>query len=161
VLDDLQRLTTDEDASVRAAALRAIGAHAASREDGDARERAVVLLEQGLKDESVASMAAVEGLSALGGTDAARAAVYVLERPEPELVQAAVACVGAHGDAPSVEALLPLVMHPDWAVRAEAIQTLAERRVAKAVPPILRRLEVEQDQFVRDAILRALKRLEG
>ena len=32
---------------------------------------------------------------------------------------------------------------------------------AKAVPAILRRLETEQDDFVRDAILRALKRLEG
>jgi HEAT repeat protein len=33
--------------------------------------------------------------------------------------------------------------------------------VVGAVPPILRRLETEQDEFVRDAILRALKRLEG
>ena len=33
--------------------------------------------------------------------------------------------------------------------------------VAGAVPPILRRLETEQDEFVRDVILRALKRLEG
>jgi hypothetical protein len=33
--------------------------------------------------------------------------------------------------------------------------------VVRAVPPILRRLETEQDEFVRDVILRALKRLEG
>ena len=33
--------------------------------------------------------------------------------------------------------------------------------MARAVPAILRRLETEQDDFVRDAILRALKRLEG
>jgi HEAT repeat protein len=33
--------------------------------------------------------------------------------------------------------------------------------VVQAVPAILRRLETEQDGFVRDAILRALKRLEG
>jgi HEAT repeat protein len=46
-------------------------------------------------------------------------------------------------------------------VRAEAIQSLAERGMARAVPPILRRLETEQDEFVRDAILRALRRLEG
>ena len=60
-----------------------------------------------------------------------------------------------------VERLLPLVSHPDWSVRAEAIQTLADRGTAKAVPAILRRLETEQDEFVRTVTLRALERLEG
>jgi HEAT repeat protein len=46
-------------------------------------------------------------------------------------------------------------------VRAEVISTLAERGVASAVPAILRRLESEQDEFVREASLRALARLEG
>ena len=46
-------------------------------------------------------------------------------------------------------------------MRAEAIQVLAGHRVTKAVPTILRRLETEQDGFVRDAILRALEKLEG
>jgi hypothetical protein len=32
--------------------------------------------------------------------------------------------------------------------------------VVKAVPAVLRRLEVERDEFVRDAMLRALERLE-
>ena len=45
-------------------------------------------------------------------------------------------------------------------MRAEVIHLLAARRVVKAVPAILRRLETEQDSFVRDAILDALKRLE-
>jgi HEAT repeat protein len=56
---------------------------------------------------------------------------------------------------------VPLVSHPDWSVRAEAIQVLGDRGVVRAVPPILRRLETEQDEFVRDVILRVLKRLEG
>ena len=60
-----------------------------------------------------------------------------------------------------MEELLPLLSHDSWAVRADVIQTLAERRVTHAVPPILRRLELEQDDFVRDAILTALRRLEG
>ena len=38
---------------------------------------------------------------------------------------------------------------------------LANRRVDVAIPLILRRLEVEQDEFVREVILGALKRLEG
>jgi HEAT repeat protein len=85
----------------------------------------------------------------------------VMDRPEPELIQEVVRCIGENGDAAALEALLPLVSHRDWTVRAEAIQVLAERGVSKAVPPILRRLETEQDDFVRDAILRALDRLEG
>jgi HEAT repeat protein len=85
----------------------------------------------------------------------------LLVRPEPELVKEAVVCIGRHADASALEPLLSLVAHPDWSVRAEAIQVLAERGVARAVPSILRRLETEQDDFVRDAILRALKRLES
>jgi HEAT repeat protein len=46
-------------------------------------------------------------------------------------------------------------------VRAEVIGALAERAVASAAPAILRRLESEQDEFVREASLRALARLEG
>ena len=42
---------------------------------------------------------------------------------------------------------------------AEAIAALSDRSVAKAVPALLRRLETEQDDFVRDAMLRALDRL--
>ena len=56
--------------------------------------------------------------------------------------------------------LFPLVAHADWSVRAEAVRVLAERRVRHAVPAILRRLETEQDEFVRDAIFRALAVLE-
>ena len=54
-----------------------------------------------------------------------------------------------------------LVSHADWSVRAEAIRVLAERRVSRAAPAILRLLETEQDEYVRDAILDALERLEG
>ena len=44
--------------------------------------------------------------------------------------------------------------------RTVHFQTLAERRVPTALPAILRRLETEQDSFVRDVIVRALRRLE-
>jgi hypothetical protein len=37
---------------------------------------------------------------------------------------------------------------------------LAERGVRRAVPALLRRLEDERDEFVREALLRALERLE-
>ena len=90
-----------------------------------------------------------------------RKRVSVLDRPDPELVQAAIACLAAHGTNENLLELLPLISHENWAVRADAIDVLAARRVARALPRILRRLECEQDSFVRDAMLQGLKRLEA
>jgi len=160
VVDDLSRLALDHDATVRAAALRALGAHAASGRAGDAGE-VVALLSEALADEGTVAMAAVESLSAIGGVAAARACLPMLQERDPELVIAAIACVGQHGDPDALTTLRPLVSHPHWSVRAECIGALSERGVVSAVPAILRRLETEQDDFVRDTILRALKRLEG
>jgi HEAT repeat protein len=102
----------------------------------------------------------LEVFNSIGGS-ASRSVMALLERSEPELVKEAVICINRHGEVADLEAVVPLVSHPDWSVRAEAIQALADRGVVRAVPPILRRLETEQDDFVRDVILRALKRLEG
>jgi HEAT repeat protein len=158
VVADLQRLIHDEDDRVSAAALRSIGAHC--RRGHLPIESAVGMIESALGGNGIAALACLEALCMIGAPQAALAAVAVLDRPEPELVQSAVACIGAHGDAETVVDLCTLISHESWLVRSEAIQTLAERRVARAVPPILRRLETEQDAFVRDAILRALRMLE-
>ncbi len=155
--DDLGRLAEDGDPWVRAAALRALGAHAVRM--GGASEAVLLLLERATGDEGPVAMAAVAALATIGGPVAVRVSQGLLGRAEPELVQAALGCVGQHGDATALEWVLPLVSHDHWSVRAEAISTLAERGMGKAVPSILRRLEIEQDDFVRDAILRALSRL--
>ena len=161
VVEDLERLASDGDARVRAATMRAIGSYAAHAGRAAAAERAIELLAGSLSDEGAVIMAAVESLSAVGGESAARACAPLLGGSDPELVLAALHCIGKHGDAECVNGILPLVSHPHWSVRAESIAMLSERGVARAVPAILRRLETEQDDFVRDAILRALKRLEG
>jgi HEAT repeat protein len=166
VLDDLQRLRADEDPRVCAAAVRAIGNHCARQPLRDPEElaRALALLESPLHDPErggMVAMAALEALGAIGTEAAGRVAASGLTSNEPEIVQAAVACVGRHGDAETVCELIAVVQHPSWAVRGEAIQTLADRRVPRALPAILRRLETEQDSFVRDVIVRALRRLEG
>lgn len=158
VIDDLRRLTHDEDPRVSAAAVRAIGAHCCR--DSVSPERAVELIAQPLCTPGMVALAAMEALCMIGGPIAAKTAQTVLDRDEPELVQAAVVCIGAHGDADDLAELIPLVSHEGWSVRAEAIQTLADRRVLRAVPSILRRLETEQDAFVRDTILRSLRQLE-
>lgn len=158
VIDDLHRLILDEDSRVRSAAVRGIGQHAAHGHVSV--DHAVALIDDALEGDSMVALAAVEALDAMGGPRAAEAALRLLGRSEPELVQAAVACIGRHGEVETVAELLPLVGHASWSVRSEAIQTMAERRVSRAVPAILRRLETEQDSFVRDTILRALKSLE-
>jgi HEAT repeat protein len=159
-LGDLEHLADDEDPRVRAAALRAVGERAAAGGE-EASRQARDLLAGALGDEGAVALAAVEALQVLGGESAAVAARSLLERDEPELVRAAASCIGLHGERGALEDLVPLVGHPDWSVRAEVIGALAERAVVASVPAILRRLETEQDDFVRDAILRALRRLEG
>ena len=160
VIDDLRRLAEDEDARVRVAAIRSIGLHAERVVDAASRKTALARVEAAVADEPLVVLAALEVLQRVGGVPAERMAM-LLARPEAEIVREAVTCVGARSDATHLDLLLPLVSHPDWSVRAEAISVLADRRVSKAVPTILRRLETEQDGFVRDAILRALELLEG
>jgi len=160
VVDDLLRLADDADSRVRAAAVRALGTRFGTSQDPARRARALATIDQALRDEALVAMGAVEALMELGGEPATRV-TEVLTRSEPELVKEAVTCLARHSDVAGLEGIAPLVSHPDWSVRAEVIQALAERRVVRAVPPILRRLETEQDEFVRAVILRALERLEG
>jgi HEAT repeat protein len=161
VVDDLQRLVEDEDWGVRAATMRALGSHCVGREDCPSCEKAIGLIASRLSDEGVVALAAVEALERMGGERAALLACGLLDRPEPELVRAAAACIGAHGSGDQVLALLPLVSHTSWLVRAEAIQALADHQVPQAVTAIRGRLETEQDSFVRDTMLQVLKRMEA
>ena len=156
--NDLERLVHDEDWRVRSATLRAIGVQDCV---GLTREDKFALIQSGLEDVGAVCLAAIEALTRLGGAEAAGCVSSLLSHSEPELVQAAVDCLGSHGDQEKLLELLPLVSHPNWAVRADVIAVLADRRVAKALPSILPRLETEQDAFVRDAILLGLKRLEA
>jgi HEAT repeat protein len=160
VIEDLRRLADDEDARVRVAALRSIGLHAERTPDAAARESARGLVEAAIADEPFVALAALEVLQRLGGVSPARMAA-LLARSEPEILREAVACVAGQSDPAALEPLLSLVSHADWSVRSEAIRVLADRGVVKAVPAILRLLDTEQDAFVRDAILRALERLEA
>ena len=160
VIEDLRRLADDEDARVRVAALRSIGSHAERTPGAAVRETARGLVEAAVADEPFVALAALEVLQRLGGVSPVRMAA-LLARSEPEILREAVACVAAQDDTAALDPLLSLVSHAEWSVRAEAIRVLADRGVTRAVPVILRLLETEQDAFVRDAILRALERLEA
>jgi HEAT repeat protein len=160
VFDDLRRLAADDDTRVRARAVTAIVRRFSSAAEAERRISALGVLDDALRDEAPVALAAVEAARAAGG-EAACGARSLLSRDEPDLVREAVRCLGAHAAADELSSLVPLVGHLDWSVRAEAIHTLAERRVRRAVPAILRRLETEQDEFVRGEMLRALERLEA
>jgi HEAT repeat protein len=160
VLSDLQRLAEDPDAGVRAAAVRAVGLRLARAPEADESPVAAQVLEAACADLAPVALAAVEAARAQGGAAVDRA-VRLLQREEPDVVREAVRCIGEHGSSEQLECVIPLATHPDWSVRAESIQALADRGVARALPAILRRLDLEQDEYVRSVTLRALERLEG
>lgn len=159
VFDDLRRLAEDEDVRVRAMAVAAVGRRFAADPTPAVRAAALEVLGRACEDEAPVALALVEAVNEVGG-EAAGYVVPLLGRSEPEVVREAIRCFGSHAESGELEALLPLVSHADWSVRAEVVEILAERRVRQAVPAILRRLETEQDDVVRSVTLAALQRLE-
>jgi HEAT repeat protein len=154
-LDDLGRLCADDDPRVRAAAMRAIG----EMESGV--EQRLALLERGALDGGPVALAALEGLRALGDARGAGVAARLLDVEAPELVRAAVACIGSCAELPRLDQLIPLVCHSHWTVRAEAVRVLGERGVARAVSALSDQLRTEADDFVREVIHSALEQLES
>ena len=127
----------------------------------DARAPALALLAEGVRSDGLAALAALASLQRIGGADVAAIAALGLRSVEPEIVERAVVCVGAHGDSEQCAQLLPMLAHAAWPVRARAATELASRRLASAVPRLHERLALERDEFVRDALLTALARLEA
>ncbi len=160
VFDDLRRLAEDEDVRVRAMAVQAVGRRFAADVQPSIRAAALEVLGRACEDAAPVALALVEAVREIGG-EASGYVVPLLGRSEPEVVREAVRCFGNHAEPGELEALLPLVSHPDWSVRAEVVEILAERGVRQAVPAILRRLETEQDDVVRSVTLAALQRLES
>lgn len=155
---DLCRLSEDADARVRAMAIAALGRLRAEGVPAEHRDLLERVLDAACGDEVPVALAAIESAREHGGP--LERVEALLHRNEPEVVREAVRCLGVRGEGRDLEAIIPMAAHPDWSVRAEAIEVLSERGVARALPAILRRLEREQDEFVRGVILRALPRLE-
>lgn len=156
---DLCRLAEDGDSRVRATAVRAVGLSLSSEVGEDHRMQARQVLEAACRDEVPVALAAVEATLATG--DCPDRMLALLRRSEPEVVREAVHCLGVHGDEDQLEAVIPQCAHPDWPVRAEAIQVLADRGATRAIPAILTRLDMERDAFVRSVALKALEKLGG
>jgi HEAT repeat protein len=161
VVADLASLLEDAEPRVVVAALRALAVWARAVGTDDARQRALLLLSVGLAHGGSSGLAALDALSQIGGEDAVELARRALDSADPELAEAAVGCVGAHGSRAALNDLLPSLAHPGWNVRARAAQVMAERRHVHAIPTLIRQLDAERDDFVRGAILAALGTLES
>lgn len=158
-IDELRRLSTDNDSRVVAVAIRALGNlyQEGWPESGEIFD----LIEQALGERPTIALAGIDALREIGGERAGALARGALDRSEPDVVRAAVACLGAHAVETDLIEIIPLVGHSDWSVRAEIAEVLSVRRILKGLPALLRRLEVEDDEFVRQVMLSSISRLEG
>jgi HEAT repeat protein len=161
VVADLAGLLDDAEPRVVVAALRALAVWARAAGSDEARHRALLLLSVGLAHGGPSGLAALDALGAIGGEDAVELARDALASADPEIAEAAVACVGAHGGRVALNDLLPALAHPAWNVRARVAQVMEERRHVHAIPSLIRQLDQERDDFVRGAILTALGTLES
>jgi HEAT repeat protein len=156
--EDLATLAQDRDERVRVATMSALAQRA---QQPSAREHCFGLLLAGLRGGGVEALAALSSLQRIGGPEAAAIAARALPSSEPELVERAAACIGAHGGPALRGELIELLSHAAWPVRARAARELAAQRAAAAVPKLHERLAVERDEFVREALLAALASLEA
>jgi HEAT repeat protein len=158
-IDELRRLSTDNDSRVVAVAIRALGN--LYQEGWPEAGEIFDLIEQALGEGPTIALAGIDALREIGGERAGALARGALDRSEPDVVRAAVACLGAHAVETDLIEIIPLVGHSDWSVRAEIAEVLSVRRILKGLPALLRRLEVEDDEFVRQVMLSSISRLEG
>jgi HEAT repeat protein len=155
---DLEALAQDRHPRVRSAAMSALAERAVVP---GARARVLGLLAAGVSSGGIVALAALEALRRIGGQDAAAIAASGLRSPEPEIAEAAAACIGEHGGEALSGELIALIAHPAWSVRARAARGLAAQRAVAAVPHLYARLGEERDEFARDALLAALAALES
>lgn len=161
VAADLASLIGDAEPRVVVAALRGLATWARAVGSAEARERVLRLLAEGLARGGAAGLAALDALGTLGGREAVALARETLDSADPEIAEAAVACIGAHGEREALTDLVPALAHPAWNVRARVAQVMEERRHVHAMPSLIRQLDEERDDFVRGAILTALRTLES
>lgn len=103
----------------------------------------------------------VETIGEIGGTKAAAILRQVLKRQNehPYVLQGALNGLGKIGDTSAEGLILPFLEHPDENVRWCAANALKTCGTQKAVPFLLKRLEVETVPSIRSAIIQALKAL--
>jgi len=157
-IDELRGSLSDSDVRVVAVAIRSLGRLYRGAEHMSSEIQSVI--GDAIGAEPDVALAGLDALHELGGDRAGSLAIAALGRSEPDVIRAAVACLAEHGSDEDLSEAISLLAHADWSVRAEVARALSERDHRKSLPALLRRLEVEDDAFVREAILAAIGRLE-
>ena len=158
-INELRGLIADDDPRVVSVAVRSLGK--VFDESNPITFEIYDLIAGVLEATPPVALAGFDALREMGGARAGTLARAALSHSEPDVVRAAIACLGAHGTTTDLLEIIPLAAHADWSVRAETADALAARGARKGLPALLRRVDVEDDVFVREVVLRAIGRLEG
>lgn len=155
VLAEAQARSADPAAPLRAAAVEALGILASPKGEGALAER--------LGDPAPeVRCQAIVALARVRREGAWETLAPLLENKEPALVQhAARALAFMMGRPEAPERAIALLGHSDPAVRAEAANTIAQARLAQAIPVLLRRMAADGEPKVRLAAERALAGFSG
>lgn len=152
----MARVGREKDPLVLGAVLEALG------DQGDARAQELLLAQAKGKAEDV-RRAAIRALARMGLHDEAVRAFFtgLLAARDWEDRVLALDAVAVSRDATLAPKVAPSVEHERIAVRLAAVEALGRLRAAAGIPPLIARLEREEEPRVRDALAHALYGLTG
>jgi len=130
---------------LQAAASRALGLTGAPRAIGPLR----TLLDGA---ESAVRVAALESLCELNAPGLQALLLDALTHDDSELVKQALSRLAIDEPGAALDAALSMLEHPRWDVRQLAVQLLSDRRDERVVSALRARSEIEDDEFVRQAL---------
>jgi HEAT repeat protein len=99
-------------------------------------------------------------LGELGAAEAVDPLIDVLAEPDPVLRARTVTALGQIGGDKALEALLPMLQDPDQLVREMTASVLGRLGDSQAIPALQAAAQVEQKDYVRQAMNEAIEMLE-
>ena len=124
-----------------------------------ADERVLIPLIDALKNQDwIVRMHAAKGLGRIKDARAIEPLIPLLQDKVKAVREEVTIALAEIGDA-ALPSLLEALKHPEWLVRLHAVEALAKSRSADAVEPLLWVLFNDQDQAIREDVVRALGQL--
>jgi serine/threonine-protein kinase len=156
VVDAVLALIKDENEDIRRAAIEILN----QTKD----ERAVAQLIEATKDKDWwVSERAVDALAEIGSNKALPRFIEMLQG-EPKSLPTVIRAIGKIGDQKSLEHLLPLLQHPENAIKVEAITALAklaDERRADTIRVRLQAITASGEGTISQAVARAMQELDN
>ena len=124
-----------------------------------ADERVLMPLIDALENQDwIVRMHAAKGLGRIRDARAIEPLIPLLQDKVKAVREEVTIALAEIGD-PALPSLLDALKHPEWLVRLHAVEALAKSRSADAVEPLLWVLFNDQDQAIREDVVRALGQL--